>query len=156
MLKNYPSRNNPPTPSFQKNEENALHLAIGLESTTDGSALHLIDFLIQNKDQPSDARFNFAPRTHGLNVLDRPDGKGNTPLHLCASLNRTEGMSERRGHRLKFGQWIEGREKGRSVDSSIWLDNQYLEFPIRHPIHDQASNVRVFTSLGFCPTLSID
>ena len=94
--------------THQKNDENALHLAIGLESALDGSTLHLIDFLIQNKDQPSEPRFNpanAAPRTHGTNVLDRPDTKGNTPLHLCAALNRTEGETRLKKSREKHS-WI--------------------------------------------------
>ena len=120
---------------LQKNEENALHLAVGLESTTDGSALHLIDFLIQNKDQPSDGRFNLAPRVHGLNVLDRADANGNTPLHLCATLNRTEGESFlfciRGGIELQgLGVAREGRDcRMRAHSVEILNSSQRLDSP---------------------------
>ncbi|XP_064596881.1 arf-GAP with SH3 domain, ANK repeat and PH domain-containing protein 2-like isoform X3 [Liolophura sinensis] len=55
------------------NEETALHLAVSQEQ--DGTALHMVDFIIQNS-----------------NILDKCTRDGNTALHLCAALNRTECM----------------------------------------------------------------
>ncbi|XP_076456923.1 arf-GAP with SH3 domain, ANK repeat and PH domain-containing protein 2-like [Babylonia areolata] len=57
-----------------ENGETALHLAI-LED--DGSSLPLVDFLIQNSS---------------IGSLDKKTHDGNTVLHLCAQLNKTECM----------------------------------------------------------------
>ncbi|KAL8610659.1 hypothetical protein ACOMHN_047228 [Nucella lapillus] len=57
-----------------ENGETALHLAI-LED--DGTSLPLVDFLIQNSSTGS---------------LDKKTHDGNTALHLCAQLNKTECM----------------------------------------------------------------
>lgn len=56
------------------NGETALHLAI-LED--DGTSLPLVDFLIQNC---------------AIGSLDKKTNDGNTVLHLCAQLNKTECM----------------------------------------------------------------
>ncbi|XP_075970179.1 arfGAP domain of ASAP isoform X2 [Anticarsia gemmatalis] len=56
--------------------ETSLHLAISRE-LGDGSALHIVDFLVQNG---------------GSQVLDKPNSQGMTALHLCAATDRTEPM----------------------------------------------------------------
>ncbi|GFN83111.1 ARF-GAP with sh3 domain, ank repeat and ph domain-containing protein 1 [Plakobranchus ocellatus] len=62
-----------PLPDME-NGETALHLAI---QEDDGTSLPLIDFLIQNTPVGS---------------LDRKTCSGDTALHMCAQLNRTECM----------------------------------------------------------------
>ncbi|CAG5126768.1 unnamed protein product, partial [Candidula unifasciata] len=62
-----------PLPDME-NGETALHLAI-LED--DGTSLPLVDFLIQNT---------------AIGSLDKKTKAGDTALHLCAQLNRTECM----------------------------------------------------------------
>ncbi|XP_070209442.1 arf-GAP with SH3 domain, ANK repeat and PH domain-containing protein 1-like isoform X3 [Littorina saxatilis] len=62
-----------PLPDME-NGETALHLAI-LED--DGTSLPLVDFLIQNS---------------AIGSLDKKTVDGNTALHMCASLNKTECM----------------------------------------------------------------
>ncbi|XP_026731278.1 arfGAP with SH3 domain, ANK repeat and PH domain-containing protein isoform X2 [Trichoplusia ni] len=56
--------------------ETSLHLAISRE-LGDGSALHIVDFLVQNG---------------GSQLLDKPNSQGMTALHLCAATDRTEPM----------------------------------------------------------------
>ncbi|KAL5013645.1 hypothetical protein ScPMuIL_007915, partial [Solemya velum] len=56
------------------NEETALHLAVHQE---DGTSLPLVDFIVQNSS---------------IGNLDKRMKNGNTALHLCAELNRTECM----------------------------------------------------------------
>ncbi|XP_052761554.1 arfGAP with SH3 domain, ANK repeat and PH domain-containing protein-like isoform X1 [Mya arenaria] len=55
-------------------EETALHLAVAQE---DGTSLPIVDFIIQNSN---------------INSLGRQTRDGNTSLHLCAILNKTECM----------------------------------------------------------------
>lgn len=57
-------------------DETALHLAISRE-LGDGSALHIVDFIVQNA---------------GTQVLDKQNSTGMTALHLCAATDRTEPM----------------------------------------------------------------
>lgn len=59
---------------MQDNEETALQFAI---SEADRTTLPLVDFLVQNSSS-------------SLNKQTLDDG--NTPLHLCAKLNKTECM----------------------------------------------------------------
>ncbi|CAB3239786.1 unnamed protein product [Arctia plantaginis] len=56
--------------------ETPLHLAISRE-LGDGSALHIVDFLVQNG---------------GSQVLDKQTSTGMTALHLCAATDRSEPM----------------------------------------------------------------
>ncbi|XP_045181837.2 arf-GAP with SH3 domain, ANK repeat and PH domain-containing protein 2-like isoform X2 [Mercenaria mercenaria] len=55
-------------------DETALHLAIAQE---DGTSLPIVDFIVQNSN---------------LNSLSRQTRDGNTCLHLCAMLNKSECM----------------------------------------------------------------
>ncbi|XP_029635615.1 arf-GAP with SH3 domain, ANK repeat and PH domain-containing protein 2 isoform X4 [Octopus sinensis] len=55
-----------------ENDETSLHMAISQE---DGNSLHMVDFIIQNSS---------------ISSLDKRTKDGNTALHLCAQLNKSE------------------------------------------------------------------
>ncbi|KAG1696149.1 ArfGAP with SH3 domain, ANK repeat and PH domain-containing protein [Nymphon striatum] len=74
-----------------ESKETSLHIAIKHE---DGSSLHVIDFLVQNRyneqiivelcEQNCSCYFSVS--------LDKQTTDGNTPLHVCAEYNSTECM----------------------------------------------------------------